>query len=67
MHDGSIATLRHVVEFYNQGATPNPDLSFRIPRTGLGLTSSEIDDILAFLRSLEGEGWQDAGPSHFPR
>ena len=67
MHDGSIATLREVVEFYNRGAIPNPDLAFEIPRTGLHLTASEIDDIVAFLSALEGEGWQDSGPSYFPQ
>jgi hypothetical protein len=27
----------------------------------------EIDAIVAFLKSLDGEGWQDVAPSHFPR
>jgi cytochrome c peroxidase len=67
MHDGSIATLREVVEFYNRGAISNPDLAFEIPRTGLHLTAGEIDDIVAFLSTLESEGWHDSGPSHFPR
>ena len=67
MHDGSIATLREVVEFYNRGAIPNPDLAFEIARTGLRLTPGEIDDIVAFLGTLEGEGWQDSGPSRFPQ
>jgi cytochrome c peroxidase len=67
MHDGSIATLREVVEFYNRGAIPNPDLAATIPRTGLRLTQAEIDDVVAFLGALEGEGWQDTGPSRFPR
>jgi cytochrome c peroxidase len=67
MHDGSIATLREVVEFYNRGAIANPDLAFAIPRSGLGLAPSEIADIVAFLGALEGEQWQDAGPSRFPR
>jgi cytochrome c peroxidase len=67
MHDGSIATLREVVEFYNRGAVPNPDLAFEISRSGLRLTPSEIDDIVAFLGTLEGEGWQDSGPSYFPQ
>jgi cytochrome c peroxidase len=67
MHDGSIATLRDVVEFYNRGAIPNPDLAFEIPRSGLRLTAAEVSDIVAFLTTLGGEGWQDAGPSYFPR
>jgi len=65
MHDGSIATLREVVEFYNRGGIPNPDLDNRIaPR---GLSDDEIDAIVAFLKSLDGEGWQDVAPTHFPR
>jgi cytochrome c peroxidase len=67
MHDGSIATLREVVEFYNRGAIANPDLAVAIPRDGLRLTQGEIDDIVAFLGALEGEGWQDVEPRHFPR
>jgi len=65
MHDGSIATLRDIVEFYNRGGIPNPDLDNNIaPR---GLSGDEIDAIVAFLKSLDGEGWQDVAPSHFPR
>ena len=67
MHDGSIATLREVVEFYNRGAMPNPDLAFEISRSGLHLSAAEIDDIVAFLGALEGEGWQDPGPTRFPQ
>jgi cytochrome c peroxidase len=65
MHDGSIATLRDVVDFYNRGANPNPDLSpFIRP---LHLTSHELDSLVAFMESLEGGGWQDDGPRQFPR
>jgi cytochrome c peroxidase len=65
MHDGSIATLREVIEFYNRGANPNPYLSAFIHP--LRLTPTEIGELLAFLGTLDGEGWQDAGPSRFPR
>jgi len=65
MHDGSISTLRDVVEFYNRGANRNPDLSpFIRP---LHLTSHEMDALVAFMEALEGEGWQDDGPRRFPR
>jgi hypothetical protein len=33
----------------------------------LGLTASEIDAIVAFLRTLEGEGYQDQAPRYFPQ
>jgi cytochrome c peroxidase len=64
MHDGSIGTLREVVEFYNRGGIPNPDLDNNI--RPLGLSSLEVEAIVAFLRALDGEGWQDVPPSHFP-
>jgi cytochrome c peroxidase len=67
MHDGSIATLREVVEFYNRGAIANPDLDPSIARSGLKLAVEDVDDVVAFLGALEGEGWQDSGPSLFPR
>jgi cytochrome c peroxidase len=65
MHDGSLATLRDVVEFYNRGGTPNPYLSARI--RPLKLTPREIDALVAFLETLNGEGYQDTAPKHFPR
>jgi cytochrome c peroxidase len=65
MHDGSIPTLRQVVEYYNRGANPNPYLNAFI--RPLGLTPKEVGDVVAFLESLSGEGWQDPGPSQFPR
>jgi len=67
MHDGSIRTLREVVELYNGGGIANPDLDSRLRRQGaLHLTRGEVDDLLEFLRSLEGQGWQDEGPAIFP-
>ena len=51
----------------NRGAIQNPDLAFEIARAGLHLSAGEIDDIVAFLGTLEGEGWQDSGPSRFPQ
>jgi cytochrome c peroxidase len=65
MHDGSIHTLREVVEYYNRGANPNPWLSAFIHP--LGLTPAEMDDLVAFLEALNGEGWQDRGPTRFPQ
>ncbi len=52
MHDGSIASLREVIEFYNAGAGENPLLDPIIHP--LDLSDDEIDDLLAFLRTLEG-------------
>ena len=52
MHDGSLATLREVVVFYVEGGIPNPVLDPLI--SPLDLSDAEIDDIVAFLRSLTG-------------
>lgn len=65
MHDGSLSTLRDVVEFYNRGGIRNPALS---PRIGpLGLTPAEVEALVAFLRTLDGEGYQDRPPRYFPQ
>jgi cytochrome c peroxidase len=65
MHDGSLATLREVVEFYNRGGNPNPWRSGRLGR--LGLTPREVDQVVAFLETLNGEGYDDRSPQVFPR
>ncbi|MFQ5698965.1 MAG: cytochrome c peroxidase [Myxococcota bacterium] len=53
MHDGSLATLREVVEFYAAGGAPNPTLDPGIHP--LELASRDIDDLVAFLESLTGD------------
>jgi cytochrome c peroxidase len=53
MHDGSLATLADVVEFYDKGGEPNPHLSLEMQR--LELTASEKTDLVEFLRALSGE------------
>jgi cytochrome c peroxidase len=50
MHDGSIGTLREVVEFYNRGGTKNPHLDPAI--APLGLSADEVRDLSAFLEAL---------------
>jgi cytochrome c peroxidase len=52
MHDGSIATLEEVVDFYDRGGTDNPfrDRELR----PLRLTEEEKTALVAFLRSLSG-------------
>lgn len=52
MHNGSLATLKEVVQFYNQGGIANENLSQLIKQ--LGLTEAEIDDLVAFLQALTG-------------
>jgi cytochrome c peroxidase len=65
MHDGSIATLREVIEFYNRGGNKNPYLDPKITR--LELTPAEIDALVALMHALEGEGYQDTAPASFPQ
>ena len=53
MHNGVFGTLKDVVSFYNEGGIPNPQLDKDIHP--LGLTDSEMEDIVAFLKSLTGD------------
>ena len=55
MHDGSLATLRDVVDFYSRGGQGNPNTDPTI--RPLDLTAQEKDDLLAFLGSLTDEGF----------
>ena len=52
MHDGSLATLRDVVDFYDRGGNPNPELDKFM--MALFLTEREKEDLVAFMRSLTG-------------
>lgn len=53
MHDGSLRTLREVVEYYNAGGVPHALLDGRI--RPLALEAAEIDELVAFLESLTGD------------
>ena len=53
MHDGSLADLTEVVEFYNRGGVANP---LRDPLIKpLGLSATETQALVAFLRALTGD------------
>ena len=65
MHDGSLATLREVVDFYDQGGIPNPRLDPVIKP--LKLTEQEKQDLVEFMESLNGEGWTVTPPTQFPQ
>lgn len=66
MHDGRFGTLNEVVEFYNQGGIKNPFLDNNI--IPLDLTKQEKRDLVEFLQSLSGEGWQHVqAPTAFPQ
>lgn len=66
MHDGRFKTLEEVVNFYNKGGVKNPHQSNLI--IPLELTDQEKHDLVEFLRTLNGEGWQHvAAPKAFPK
>lgn len=52
MHDGSLASLEDVVDFYDRGGRPNPNLDPSI--RPLGLTPSEKRALVALLKALSG-------------
>jgi cytochrome c peroxidase len=54
MHDGSVKTLKDVVDFYVGGGSSNPHLDPLI-RPLSHLTRQEREDLVAFLESLTGE------------
>ena len=65
MHDGSLATLRDVVDHYNKGGARNPHVDPKIKQ--LHLTNDEISALVEFLEGLKGEGYQDSPPASFPQ
>lgn len=69
MHNGTIATLRDVLNFYNSGEGENPlvskeQLSAKI--NPLHLSDDEIDSILSFLEALTDESYDKEVPSSVP-
>jgi len=66
MHDGRFKTLEEVVNFYNKGGVKNPHQDPLI--LPLELTDQEKSDLVQFLRTLNGEGWQHVKePESFPK
>lgn len=65
MHDGSIETLEEVVEFYDEGGTPNRNLDNRMVK--LNFTEEEERDLLEFMKALEGTTLNAAQPARFPQ
>lgn len=52
MHDGSLASLEDVVDYYDRGGNTNPHLDPEL--RPLGLTPAEKRAVVAFLQSLSG-------------
>ena len=53
MHDGSLSTLREVIDFYDAGGGPQEPKSVLLRK--LHLTEKEKSDLVAFLESLTGK------------
>jgi cytochrome c peroxidase len=66
MHDGSLATLEEVVDYYDKGGVKNKNLDERLKP--LNLTAQDKKDLVEFMKSLSGEGWQHlTEPKSFPQ
>jgi cytochrome c peroxidase len=64
MHDGSLASLKQVVDFYDKGGIPNKNLNKKIKP--LHLTDQEKDALVAFLEALTGDVTPVRPPEKLP-
>ncbi len=66
MHDGRFATLEEVVEHYDKGGTPNPQLDEEI--FPLKLTDQQKADLVTFLKEgLSCEDYPEVEPPELPK
>ena len=65
MHDGSLATLWDVMDHYNKGGIPNPFLDGGMQR--LALSEAEIDDLVAFLFTLNDDRFANFNKTELDR
>ncbi len=65
MHDGSLETLWDVVEFFNDGGNQNPFLDAEMKP--LGLTESEVDDLVNFLTALTSDRFAELRAAELDR
>jgi cytochrome c peroxidase len=63
MHDGSVRTLAEVIDIYDRGGVPNPNLDKDI--SPLNLTRQEKADLVEFMKSLSGT-YPIMGPPPLP-
>ena len=54
MHDGSVKTLKEVVEFYNRGGAPDDALLDKKMKP-LDLSEEEVEFLVEFLKALSGD------------
>ena len=65
MHDGSVETLWDVIEFFNRGGERNPFLDAEMKQ--LGLTASEVDDLVNFLGALTSDRFTELRAAELDR
>lgn len=65
MHNGTLETLWDVVEFFNKGGEHNPFLDNEMKP--LGLTESEVDDLVNFLGTLTSDRFGDLRAAELDR
>ncbi len=66
MHDGSLKTLGDVLDFYARGGLQNPHVDERLLKFYMDAQTKQ--DLLAYLDSLNGAGWQNIKPpDSFPQ
>jgi cytochrome c peroxidase len=65
MHDGRLATLEEVVDYYDKGGVPNPYLDEEIKQ--LSLTDQQKADLVTFLKEgLSSPSYPDIEPPKLP-
>ncbi len=66
MHDGSLKTLEEVIDYYDRGGIKNKNLHTLM--RPLNLSKEDKQALVAFLKGLSGEGWQNVEePTEFPK
>jgi cytochrome c peroxidase len=65
MHDGSMATLREVVDHYRKGGARNPYLDSKITR--VPLADADVDALVKFMEALTGRNPEEKAPGSFPK
>jgi len=66
MHDGSLTTLEDVVNYYDKGCTPNPQLDEEL--FPLKLTAEEKADLVQFLKEgLASDSYPEHAPPELPK
>jgi cytochrome c peroxidase len=66
MHDGSLKTLKDVMDFYVGGGNSNPYLDKEVHSLDF-LTGQERQDLIEFMRALTGDMPPDTGPPIVPK